>query len=157
MKIILGRSLAAAAGAALWLLASVLPASAAQSTASSPTVKSFGVNTKSLPSAGGKVQLSAVVKGASTCVFTSSPALNGLPAKIACSGGSAKRTVAVPANTTAAQQAYKFVLTVSGGGRKVATKPLTVVVREAPPAVAKLAVSPADLPSGRRGGAVRRG
>ncbi|HTR90851.1 MAG TPA: hypothetical protein VMI73_03830 [Trebonia sp.] len=147
MKIILGRGLVAAAGAALCLLASVIPAGAAQSTGSAPVVKSFRVNTKSVPAAGGKILLSAVVKGGSSCVFSSSPGLKGLPAKIPCGSGTAVRSVALPANKTAGQQSYKFSLTVSGGGHKVVTKPLTVVVREAPPGIAKITLTPADLPS----------
>jgi hypothetical protein len=147
MKTILGRSIAAAAGAALCLLASGLPASAAQQASALPAVKYFRASAKSLPSAGGNVKLSAGVKGGSVCDFTSSPHVRGLPAKISCSHGSARKTVRLPANTAAGQKSYKFGLTVSGHGRKAKAKPVTVVVREAPPSVTQVAVAPADLPS----------
>jgi hypothetical protein len=147
MRITLGRSIAVAAGAALCVLASGLPASAAQSTGSHPSVKYFRASAKALASAGGEIRLTTAVKSGSTCTFTSSPRLRGLPAKKSCSRGSATLTVRLPANTAAGQRSYKFGLTVSGRGGKAAAKPVTVVVREAPPAVTQLAAQPADLPS----------
>ena len=147
MHITLGRGIAVAAGAAVCLLASGLPASAAQSTGSRPTVKSFRASPASLASTGGNVRLSALVKGGSVCDFSSSPSLRGLPAKVSCSTGSARRTVRLPANSAAARKAYKFRLTVKGRGGKVTAKPVTVVIREAPPAVTHLSVAPSDLPS----------
>ncbi|HEY2639972.1 MAG TPA: hypothetical protein VGI66_08830 [Streptosporangiaceae bacterium] len=147
MKTNLGRSIAATAGIALCLLVSGLPASAAQRTSGHPSVTHFRASAKTLPSAGGNVRLSAVVKGGSVCTFTSSPRVRGLPAKVTCSSGSAKHTVRLPANLAAGQKAYKFGLTVSGPGGKAAAKPVTVVVREAPPAVTQVALKPAELPS----------
>jgi hypothetical protein len=147
MSINLGRGFAAAAGAALCLLASALPASAAQSAASRPTITHFRASATSLASAGGNVRLSASVKNASTCEFTSSPRLKGLPATVSCTRGSANRTVRLPANSAAGQKAYKFGLTVSGRGGKATAKPLTVVVREAPPGIAQVGLQPSSLPS----------
>ncbi len=147
MKTILGRGIAAAVAAALCVLASGLPASAAQSAGTRPTVKYFRASAVSLPSAGGSVRLSTAVHGASTCEFTSSPRLSGLPAKVSCGKGSASRTVRLPANKAAAKKEYKFGLTVTGAGGKVSAKPVTVVVREAPPAVTKVAMAPSDLPT----------
>jgi hypothetical protein len=147
MRIILGRGIAVAAGAALCVLASGLPASAAQSTGSRPSVRYFRASATSLPSAGGKIRLSAAVKGGSTCDFASSPGLHGLPAKVSCSHGSAAVTVRLPANPAAAQKAYKFRLTVTGRGGRSAARPVTVVVREAPPAVTQVTAEPSDLPS----------
>ena len=147
MRTILGRGLAAAAGAALCLLASSLPASAALSTGSHPTVRYFRASATSLPASGGSVRLTAAVKGASSCDFTSSPRLRGLPAKVSCKSGSAERTVRLPANSAAAKQAYKFGLTVTGRGGKATAKPVTVVVREAPPTISQVALQPSDLPT----------
>ena len=143
MKSILGRSVAAAAGAVLCLLATGLPASAAPV----PVITHFSASVTSLPASGGSVRLSATAKNASKCVFTSSPGLQGLPAAVPCSGGSASRTVHLPANTAAAPKAYRFGLVASGSGGKAAAKPVTVVVREAAPAVTQVAMQPSALPS----------
>src|SRR5580704_4566605 len=147
MKTTLSRSIAVVAGAAVCLLASGLPASAAPGKVSHPAIKYFRASATSLPLAGGTVKLSTAVKGASACVFTSSPRLKGLPAKVSCTRGSATRTIRLPGNSAAGQKAYKFGLTVSGRGGKVAAKPLTVVVREAPPTITQIAVQPSDFPS----------
>jgi len=144
---ILGRSFAAATGAALCLLATALPASAAASTGSRPAVSHFRASVASLPASGGKVRLSAAIKDGSECVFTSSPRLPGLPARVSCRRASISRTIRLPANTAAGKKAYKFRLTVSGRGGKAAAKPVTVVVREAAPAVTQVTVQPSDLPS----------
>jgi hypothetical protein len=147
MGSILGRTIAAATGAALCLLATSLPASAAPAAGSRPAVTHFRASAASLPAAGGKVQLSATVKNGSKCVFTSSPRVHGLPATVSCSSGRVSRSVRLPANTAAGKKAYKFGLTVSGHGGKAAAKPVTVVVREAAPAVTQVALQPSDLPS----------
>jgi hypothetical protein len=148
MQTILGRGLAATAGAALCLLASGLPASAAQASSSShPTVKYFRASPATLSSAGGNVRLSAAVRDGKVCDFTSSPRLSGLPAKVSCAKGSASRTIRLPANSAAGQQAYKFGLTVSGRSGKTTAKPVTVVVSEAAPTVTQVAAAPSDLPS----------
>ena len=147
MKSILGRSVAVAVGAAICLLGSGLPASAAQSASSHPTVRYFRASPKSLPSAGGTVRLSAAVKHGRVCEFSSSPRLRGLPAKVSCSSGSASRKIRLPANSAASQKAYKFGLTVRGPGGTVTARPVTVVVREAPPSITQIAAEPSDLPS----------
>lgn len=146
MKTVRGRSVAAAAGAALCLLSAGLPANAALR-ASRPGIVYFRASAKSLPATGGTVQLSTAVRAASTCRFTSAPLLPGLPAKVSCASGLAKHKVSLPANHTASQKSYKFGLTVSGSGGTATATPITVVVREAPPAVSKVAVQPADLPA----------
>src|SRR3984957_5189795 len=162
MNTILGRSIAAAAGAAaVCLLATGLPASAAAGAAgaagarpgvsatghSHPVIRSFRASTKSLPSPGGTVRLTTAVKNGTTCTFSSSPKLRGLPAKVACSRGSATRTVRLPANSAAGQKTYKFGLTVTGRGGKTVAKPLAVVVREAAPAISQVALAPSAFPS----------
>jgi hypothetical protein len=100
-----------------------------------------------VPSAGGKIRLSASVKSGTSCRFTSSPGLHGLPATVSCSRGSAAVTVRLPANTAAAGKSYKFGLTVSSKAGKAVAKSVTVVVREAPPAITQVTVAPAELPS----------
>lgn len=117
-----------------------------------PSIRYFRASVRSLSAAGGTVRLSAAVKGGSVCLFTSSPRLTGLPAKVSCAKGAAKRSVRVPANRSASQKSYKFGLTVTGPGGKTTAKPVTVVVHEAPPAITHILVGPANLPSA--GGAV---
>ncbi|HXB46240.1 MAG TPA: hypothetical protein VNW50_00655 [Streptosporangiaceae bacterium] len=147
MKRILGRSIAAATGAALCLLATGLPASAAPGAGSHPAVTHFRASVTSLPASGGNVRLSATVRHGSECVFTSSPRLHGLPARVSCRRASVNRTVHLPANAAAGKKTYKFGLTVSGRGGKAVARPVTVVVREAAPAVTQVAMQPSDLPS----------
>lgn len=146
MKVNRGFSVTAAVGAAVCLLSAGLPAMAAPAI-SRPSVTYFRASVRSLPPGGGKVQLSAAVKHATSCRFSSSPGLTGLPAKVTCANGAAKRTVRVPANRSASQKSYRFGLTVTGPGGKATARSVTVVVREEPPSVAKLSVAPADLPS----------
>src|SRR3984957_3962419 len=159
MNTMLGRSIVAAAGAAaVCLLATGIPASAAAGAAgarpsvsasvhSHPVIRSFRASTKSLPSSGGTVRLTTAVKNGTTCTFSSSPKLRGLPAKVACSRGSATRTVRLPANSAAGQKTYKFGLTVTGRGGQAVAKPLAVVVREAAPAISQVALAPSAFPS----------
>ncbi len=147
MRTFASRGIAIAAGAALCLLSSGLPASAAQDAGRPPAVESFRASPASLPAGGGKVQLSAAVRRGTACVFTSSPQLPGLPARVSCTGGTAARTISLPANNAASQKAYKFGMTVTGPGGKTTAKPVTVIVGEATPAVTHVAVKPADLPS----------
>lgn len=147
MRNILGPSIVAAVSAAMCVLASSLPASATPSTASHPTVRYFRASARSLPPAGGNVRLSASVRRGRVCVFSSSPRLRGMPARVSCKSGSAGHTVRLPANSGASQKAYKFGLTVTGAGGTAKAKPVTVVVREAPPSVTKVVLQPSDLPS----------
>src|SRR5258708_27572984 len=107
------RGIAIAAGAALCLLSSGLPASAAQDAGRPPAVESFRASPASLPAGGGKVQLSAAVRRGTACVFTSSPQLPGLPARVSCTGGTAARTISLPANKAPSQKAYNSGMAVT--------------------------------------------
>ena len=80
----------------------------------SPTISAFTATPSSLGSAGGSVTLSAQVSNASSCAFSSKPAITGLPATIACSNGTVNDVVTTPANTNSKSMKYTFYLSVSG-------------------------------------------
>jgi hypothetical protein len=146
MRRALGRGIAVIVVAAICVLTSCLPAGAAVAAGRHPTIRSFRASVSALPSAGGSVRLTAAVKSASTCTFSVSPAVHGLPVTASCRRGSASRTVHVPASTAAAQRTYTFKLTVHGPGGTV-RKAVHVVVREPRPAVSATVAAPADLPA----------
>jgi hypothetical protein len=133
------------AGAMLCVFSVAWQSNAALGADVKPTVKGFRASVKSLPSAGGKVTLSASVTGGSHCAVTSTPSLRGLPAKVKCSKGLVTRTVHLPA--FAAGRTYKFGFSVTGPGGTAAAKAVTVIVREALPTITAISVAPADLPS----------
>lgn len=120
------------------------------STAPRPAVVSFKASTGSLPSGGGTITLTVAVKHASKCTFsqtTPTPKVAGLPATVSCSSGKASRRVRLPADTGAANVSYKFGMTVKGAGGTVTAKPVLVVIKEAPPGITGLSVTPNGLPS----------
>ena len=79
-----------------------------------PVINTFSASPTTLPATGGSVELSATVSGATDCVFSSSPALGGLPQTLSCSSGSAVMSVSVPANTATKRKAYKLSLQAEG-------------------------------------------
>lgn len=99
--------------------------------AASPSIQSFTVAPSSLLSAGGRVTLSATVANASSCKFSSSTKLSGLPVTVSCSSGSASTSVTLPANTGTAAKVNTFNLTATTGKSSVQATPVTVSV--APP------------------------
>jgi len=112
-----------------------------------PTITSFTLSRSSLPSSGGDLTMKVTVTHASTCTFSSSPGLPGLPAKLGCKSGSASRKVALPANTSATARTYTFKVTVTGPGGTITSKPLTATVHGAKPAVTGFAAAPNGLTS----------
>ncbi len=89
----------------------------------------------SLTAAGGVVNLSGVVRAATSCTFSDivlprqgSPA-TGLPATVPCSNGTVSTTVTVPGNACCTQLNYRFRLSVSGTHTRTA-----VMVIAVPPA-----------------------
>ena len=96
-----------------------------------PTVSAFTAAPSAVASSGGTESFSAVVKsyGTSSCVFTSSPVIAGLPFTFDCSNndGSFPTTWSypVPANTSKKAAKYKFSLSVVGSQTVKAT-PITL-------------------------------
>jgi alpha-tubulin suppressor-like RCC1 family protein len=77
-------------------------------------VESFSVNPQSLPATGGSVALQATVSNASTCSFSATPPVVGLPTTVPCSSGTIDNNVTIPANTGATPETYTFGLTANG-------------------------------------------
>ena len=118
-----------------------------------PSVTSFTASPPTLPQTGGSVTLSASVTGVSTCAFSSTPALSGLPKTVTCSSGSASTVVAVTANATLTTETYTFHLTAKAKKASVTATPAIVTVAGPPAPTAALTATPAVLASA--GGTVK--
>ncbi len=120
--------------------------SAAGGTGSRPTVSSFAAAPTSLTAHGGSISLSAQVTNATSCAFSSTPALSGLPATVPCSSGTVSQGVTVPAITRAAALTYVFHLAVTG---TTTVNALAVKVVQAgvppKPTVSNFAAAPTSL------------
>ncbi len=108
-----------------------------------PTVSSFVATPASLSDDGGTVTLSAQVTTAVSCVFSSTPALAGLPATVPCSSGPVSKSVAVPSNASTKTATYKFTLSAVGSKTAKAT-PVTVTAGPAPVAPVLTSISPSS-------------
>ena len=86
-----------------------------------PVIGLFTATPAPLPQAGGPVELSAEVIGATSCVFSSAPVLTGLPQTVPCTGGTGSVSVTVPANTTTKAKTYKLSLIALGSKTVKAT------------------------------------
>src|SRR5206468_4216747 len=93
-----------------------------------PTVPSFSASPATLTYLGGPVDLEATVFDATTCKFTVTPAVSGLPATVDCTSTAASQSVALPANTTLTRKTYTFKLAASrnGGGTTTLTQAVSV-------------------------------
>jgi hypothetical protein len=78
------------------------------------TIGHFTATPSTLPPSGGKVRLSAVVQGATTCRFSSARSLNGLPSTKDCTSGGASVSVNLPTNATSTARTYVLYLTAAG-------------------------------------------
>ena len=79
-----------------------------------PTITNLTASPSTLSSAGGQVTLSANVTNATSCTFTSKPAIVGFNGAIACSTGPVSDVVIVPQNVSKKTKRYTFSLAVSG-------------------------------------------
>ena len=123
----------------------VAPA-ASQAAGSGPTVANFAATPTSLTDSGGSVSLSADVTNATSCAFSSAPALSGLPATVPCTSGTVTENVTVPAITTHAAKTYFFHLAVTGTST-INAKAVTVTEAGVPPTetVSNFAATPTSL------------
>jgi alpha-tubulin suppressor-like RCC1 family protein len=92
-----------------------------------PTVSGFVASPTTLYDNGGPVVLSANVTNASSCVFSSTKPIAGLPATVACTSGAVSQTVILPANAGKKAVEYKFGLAVTGT-KTVKAKAVNVTV-----------------------------
>jgi len=91
------------------------------------TVANFAATPTSLAVSGGSVSLSADVTNATSCAFSSTPALSGLPATVPCTNGTVTDSVLVPGNTNVNPGNYTFHLAVTGTST-INAKVVTVTV-----------------------------
>ncbi len=108
-----------------------------------PAVSSFAATPASVSDSGGTVTLSAQVTTAVSCVFSSTPALAGLPATVPCTSGPVSTRVTVPSNASTKTATYKFAASVVGSKTAKAT-PITVTVGPAPAAPVLTSISPSS-------------
>jgi hypothetical protein len=80
-----------------------------------PRVSALTASPTTLGAVGGTVVLGAQVSGASSCTFSSTTSVVGLPATVACSSGPVADTVTLPANSGRKAERVKVTLSVTGG------------------------------------------
>jgi len=116
-----------------------------------PTVSSF----KAVPSAlgwkGGAVTLTALVAHATSCTFSVTPPVKGLPATVSCVSNKVTKKVTLPKNISAVAKSYTFSFKATGPGGSTRAKPLTRKVLAAP-SISSFAAGPKTLAP--EGGAV---
>ena len=97
-----------------------------------PTVRSFKVTPTSLIATGGSVTFTASVKNATSCTFSVTPSVKGLPATVPCKAGKASERATLPANGSAHVERYTFFIKASGSGGSTTAKPVITKVLAAP-------------------------
>jgi hypothetical protein len=129
--------------------------------ATSPTVSAFAAAEDEFAADGGnrETPLSAIVSNATSCKFSSEPAIAGLPATVPCTNGTVSQDLTVPVNTTGADVTYTLTLAVTNGSTTMtATTTITVAAAGSPggggsPVISSFTASPTTLVS--NGGTVK--
>ncbi len=122
-------------------------AGAASPKPSPPTVTALSAAPSLLSSSGGAVALSAQVTGATSCVFSATTTLSGLPATVPCTSGAVSESVRLPADSTSKPVNYTFDLAVSGSKTVNAKTVKVTVAATAPPTVTGFSSTPLSLSS----------
>jgi hypothetical protein len=125
-------------------LAGAAAASAAPARTPRPVVVSVMASKTVLAHQGGMVTIRATARHARRCVFSSRPAIHGLPATVSCSSGRANRSVRIPANSGTKDASYRFQVVATGAGGKSAARFATIRVHPPAPTVS-LSAAPAGL------------
>jgi hypothetical protein len=136
----------------LFLFASVLFAGSVFAvTSAKPQVSGFKVSTSSLNYQGGSIALSATVKNATRCIFTTTPAVAGVYSNRACSEGKVAYTAKLPENTKSSNIVYTFRLIVTGkkgeGSITSSLKTVTITPAVQPVINSFTSTNTGDLPS----------
>jgi uncharacterized protein YjbI with pentapeptide repeats len=125
-----GRIGAAAIVAALVATGSVAASSVAAAKSSPPihpTIQSLTVDPPSMFSPGGSASISADVANATSCTFSSTGTVTGLPVTVPCSSGSVQESFSVGANASNKKEVtYKIKLIAVGQGKAKSTVSLSV-------------------------------
>ena len=96
-----------------------------------PTVSNFSAAPSSVGVDGAHITLAGLVSNATSCTFSSSKTISGLPTTVPCSNSAVSVGLALPANASKRQVPYKLTLAVTGpGGSLKVTATATVA---APP------------------------
>src|ERR1019366_3250754 len=77
-------------------------------------VAQAGAATKTVSASGGSVTLSATVRNAKTCGWSSSPKIAGFATTVKCKTGTVARSARFTANTSTTAKSYTLILTVRG-------------------------------------------
>jgi len=128
----------------------IIVSTAAAVTSNKPSVSNFKVTPLTLNYSGGSITLSATVKNATRCIFTTTPAVAGVYKNIACSSGKVTYIAKLPENSTTKNTIYTFKLIVTGKkGDGNVTAPLkTVTVVSGPnPVITSFTTSNSELSS----------
>ncbi len=92
-----------------------------------PTVSAFTATPPAVTDGDGWVTLSVTVVNATSCTFTSTESVNGLPSTFSCAGGTANVVFDLPVNSGKHSAKYTFKVAASGpGGTKSKTLKVTV-------------------------------
>ena len=136
---------------ALVLLSSaIVVGSVTAASSAKPTVSNFKVSPLTINYTGGPVTLSATVKNATRCIFTTTPAVAGVYKNIACSSGKETYVAKLPKSSSTSNTVYTFKLIVTGQkGDGNVTAPLkkVTVVAAPKPAITSFTTSNSELPS----------
>ena len=108
-----------------------------------PTVDNYQASPSTLSYQGGTTTVSATFTRATTCKFTSSPAVSGSTASFPC-GTSFSRDITIPENDGSTRQDYQFTLQATGPGG-VTTATLLVYEYPAAPSVANYVSNPKTI------------
>jgi hypothetical protein len=145
--------LAVAVAAMIGLSTAVASPAVAAGSKPKPAVTSFTVSGQSVPASGGPVTLRAAVKRATTCTFSVTPKLKGLPKTVSCAPAKHKnlrtvsRKVSLPANLTATPTTYRFTITAHHGTQKTKRTVKTTVNAIAPSFAGPIGAGPTMTPS----------
>jgi large repetitive protein len=108
------------------------PAQAAAAT-TRPTISNYKASPATLTYTGGSTTLSATVTGASTCIFSSTSHVQGLPASVNCTSESASVLVIVAGNSSSSRNKVVEVKLTALGSKAHASASARITVQPAPP------------------------
>ena len=132
------------------LSSAIVIGSVTAASSTKPAASNFNVSPLTLNYTGGSVTLSATVKNATRCIYTTIPAVAGVYKNIPCSSGRVSYVAKLPTNTSLSNKVYKFKLIVTGKkGEGNVTAPLkaVTVVAGPKPVISSFTTSSSELSS----------
>lgn len=113
---------------AVVIIGTIILAAPTLAAAPKPSVTSFKAIPSKFGSSGGTTTLTASVTHSSTCTFSVTPSVKGLPATVACASNKASKKVVLPKDNATTAKSYTFSLKASGPGGSTRAKPQQVSV-----------------------------